>query len=189
MLSYVTGETCRAYAVQRSTQAAARRELEELRSAINCHRHENLHDRIVSVVLPEKSAPREDWLEREQAAALIWKAWRYREVQEGDATSRYPRRHLAHFMIFARYMGSRARVICDASIEPARPIGRPWCDLRHGVFYGLPQGQRETKKRRQKVSIPPPLLAHLRRWQRQGHRHVVEWYGEQRCDVAYASGG
>jgi hypothetical protein len=163
MLSFVTGQTCREYAGTRSTEAAARRELEELRAAINHHRREGLHDRIVSVVLPPKSTPREDWLECEQAAALIWRAWRYREVQEGDATVRYTRRHVARFMIFARYMGSRASVICNASIEPVRPIGLPWCDLRHGVFYGLPQGQRETKKRRQKVRIPTPLLAHLRR--------------------------
>ena len=178
MLSYVTGETCRTYVATRLTNAAARRELEELRAAINYHRRENLHDRLVSVVLPDKSKSREDWLEREKAAVLIWKAWRYREVQQDDATIRYPRRHLARFMIFARYMGSRASVICNASIETIRPIERPWCDLRHGVFYGLPQGQRETKKRRQKVRIPPPLLAHLRRWRGRGQRYVVEWNGE-----------
>ena len=37
MLSHVTGETCRAYAAQRSTDAAARRELEDLRAATNHH--------------------------------------------------------------------------------------------------------------------------------------------------------
>jgi integrase len=178
MLSYITGRTCREYVTTRSTEAAARRELEELRAAINHHRREGLHDRIVSVVLPPKSMPREDWLEREQAAALIGRAWRYREVQAGSTTARYTRRHVARFMIFARYMGSRATVICNASIEPIRPVGLPWCDLRHGVFYGLPQGQRETKKRRQKVRIPAPLLAHLRRWRRNGQRYVVEWNGE-----------
>jgi hypothetical protein len=66
----------------------------------------------------------------------------------------------------------------NTSIEPIRQIGHPWCDLRHGVFYGLPQRQRETKKRRQKVRTPLPLLAHLRRWRRQGLRYVVEWNGE-----------
>lgn len=178
MLSYVTGETCRAYSAQRSTSAAARRELEELRAAINHHRRENLHDKIVSVVLPEKSASREAWLEREQAAAVLRAAWQYRELQKGDTTARYTRRHVARFMIFARYMGSRATVICDTSIEPIRPVDKPWCDLRHGVFYGLPRGQRQTKKRRQIVQIPPPLLSHLRRWQAQGQRFVVEWNGE-----------
>ena len=177
MLSYVAGETCRAYAAQRTTSAAARRELEELRAAINHHRRENLHDKIISVVLPHKNASRDDWLEREQAAAAIRAAWRHREVQNGDTTVRYTRRHIARFMIFARYMGSRASVICNTSIEPIRPADKPWCDLRHGVFYGLPKGHRQNKKRRQIVRIPPRLLAHLRRWQAQGHRFVVEWNG------------
>jgi hypothetical protein len=46
MLSYVSGETCRAYVAQRSTDAAARRELDDLRAAINFHRRENLQDKI-----------------------------------------------------------------------------------------------------------------------------------------------
>jgi hypothetical protein len=54
MLSDVTGETCRAYVARRSTDAAARRELEDLRAAINHHRREGLHDKIVSVVLPDE---------------------------------------------------------------------------------------------------------------------------------------
>ena len=41
------------------TAAAARRELEDLRSAINHHRPEGLCSEFVSVVLPEKSASRE----------------------------------------------------------------------------------------------------------------------------------
>jgi len=58
-LTDVTGAVCRMYARQRSTTAAARRELEDLRSAINHHRRKGLHDKIVSVVLPAKGLPRE----------------------------------------------------------------------------------------------------------------------------------
>jgi hypothetical protein len=74
-LSEVNGQTCREYARQCSTPAAARRHLEDLRSAINHHRREGLHDRIVSVVLPPKGAPRERWLTREEAARFVIKAW------------------------------------------------------------------------------------------------------------------
>lgn len=185
-LDYVVGDTCDEYVKQRSTATAARRELEDFRAAINYHRTRGLHDRIVSVALPDKSAPREAWFEREQAAAAIRSAWRYRELQKGVETDKRPRRHVAHFMVFARYMGSRRAVICAASIEPKRPPGRPWCDLRHGIFYGLPEGQRETKKRRQRVRIPPPLLAHLRRWRRLGQRYVVEWKGEPVASITKA---
>jgi len=177
-LSSVTGDTCREYIAKRSTDAAARRELEELRAAINHHRREGLHDRIVSVVLPPKSPPRERYLERTEAAALIRSAWRYQETQNFRATERRTRRHVARFMVVARYMGSRAAVICGASIEPKRPPGQPWIDLAHGVFYGRPTGERETKKRRQRVRVPLPLLAHLRRWRARGQRYAVEWNGQ-----------
>lgn len=177
-LDYVTGDTCRRYISKRSTESAARRELEDLRAAINHHRREGLHDRIISVVLPDKSASREAWLTRQQAAALIRAAWRYREQQNFRGTDRRTRRHVARFMVVARYMGSRASVICSASIEPIRPAGKAWVDLRNGIFYGRPIGHRETKKRRQTVRVPPPLLAHMRRWRRKGQKYVVEWNGE-----------
>jgi hypothetical protein len=43
-------------------RVTARRELEDLRAAINHHRREGLCSEVVSVVLPEKSAGRELWL-------------------------------------------------------------------------------------------------------------------------------
>jgi integrase len=176
-LSEVTGDNCRAYAATR-TEGAARRELEDFRAAINHHRREGLHDKIVSVVLPDKSAPRERWLTKAEAAHLILTAWRYREVQNFRATDRRTRRHVARFMIVARYMGSRAGVICGASIERKRPKGRPWIDLTTGLFYGRAEGERVTRKRKQLVRVPLALLAHLRRWRRAGQRYVVEWNGE-----------
>jgi integrase len=178
LLSTVTGDKCREYARLRSTPGAARRELEDLRAAINYHRKEGLHDRIVSVVLPDKSEPRERYLERSEAAALISAAWRYREKQNARATDRYTRRHIARFMVVARYMGARAGVICSASIEPQRPAGKPWINLKTGMFYGRGVGERETKKRRQMVLVPPPLLGHLRRWRKRGQRYVVQWNGK-----------
>lgn len=177
-LSEVTGATCREYIASRSTKAAARRELEDFRAAIVHHRTEGLHDRIVSVVLPDKAPPRERWLTKKEAAALIRSAWRYREVQKGHATGRRSRMHVARFMVVASYMGSRAAVICGASIAPKRPAGEPWIDLVNGVFYGRPSGERETKKARQKVRVPSALLAHLRRWRAAGQRYAVEWHGE-----------
>jgi integrase len=176
-LADVTGPECRAYARQRGSDAAARRELEDLRSAINHHRREGLHDRIVSVVLPPRSLPRERWLTRKEAAHLILTTWRH-QVTGGQGAVRFSRRHIAKFMLVARYMGSRAAVICSASIEPKRPKGKAWVDLKNGVFYGRPEGERETSKRKQTVQAPPELLLHLRRWRARGQRYVVEWNGE-----------
>lgn len=188
MLSEVTGDNCRAYAATR-TEGAARRELEDLRSAINHHRREGLHDRIVSVVLPDKGEARERWLTRQEAAQLIRSAWRYREVQNFRATDRYTRRHVAKFMLVASYMGSRASVICSASIEPKRPKGRAWIDLANGGYYGRPAGERQTNKRKQTERVPPALLAHLRRWRARGQHYVVEWNGApiKRISKAHAA--
>ena len=174
-LDYVTGPHCRAYVAGRTTPSMARHELEVLRAAINHHRKEGLHDKLVSVVLPRRPPPRERWLTRQEAAALIRAAWRYREKQGGPMAGRRTRRHAAQFMIVARYMGSRAAVICGASLADKRPAGRPWVDLTTGIFHGLPEGQRVTGKRRQKVPIPPRLLRRLRWWRRLGQRYVVEW--------------
>lgn len=79
-LADINGDRCRAYVKHRGSSAAARRELEDLRAAINHHRREGLCSEVVSVVLPEKSPPRERWLTREEAAGLILAAWRYREI-------------------------------------------------------------------------------------------------------------
>jgi integrase len=177
-LADLNGDSCRKYAEGRTTPQQARRELEELRAAINHHRAEGLHDRIVSVVLPDKSQSRLRYLERDEAARMIRSAWRYREVQNFRATDRYTRRHVARFMVVAGYMGSRASVICGASLAEKRPEGEPWVDLVNGIFYGRPEGERETNKRKQTVRIPRPLLAHLRRWKRKGQRYVVEWNGK-----------
>ena len=187
LLSYITGETCRAYAAQRSTDAAARRELEDLRAAINHHRRENFHNQIVSVVLPQERPARERWLTRSEAARLVWAAWRYREVQKGKQTDRRSRQHVARFILVALYTGTRASAVCGAALQPI--VGHGRADLDRGVFYRRPAGRRQTKKRQPPVPLPDQLLAHLRRWKRHGQRFAVEWNGKpvQSIDKAFAN--
>jgi integrase len=187
MLSEVTGATCREYARTRPEQAA-RRELEDLRAAINYHRHEGLHDRIVSVVLPDKAPSRERWLTREEAAHLIRTTWRHTSKPAGNGAVTRNRQHVARFMVVARYMGSRASVIAAASIEPKRPRSGPWIDLGTGTFHGRGVGERVTNKRKQAVVVPPELLGHLRRWRKNGQRFVVEWHGKPVLSVKGAHG-
>lgn len=179
-LSDVTGSTCRAYVEHRGSPAAARRELEDLRAAINHHRAEGLCREVVEVVLPEKSASRERWLTRDEVARLVWTAWRHREEQDGVATKRRPWRHVARFILLAVYTGTRAGAVCAASFTPTEGCG--WVDLARGVFYRRPEGERETKKRRPPVPLPPHLVAHLRRWSRR-QRFPVEFNRRQVGDV------
>jgi integrase len=176
VLSDINGQLCRAYAKHRGSDSAARRELEDLRAAINHHRREGLCSAIVEVALPEAPAPRERWLTRGEAARLVLAAWRYREMQKGISTGRRSRQHIARFILVALYTGTRAGAICNAALQPTE--GRGWVDLSRGVFYRRPQGRLETKKRQPPIPLPPELIGHLRRWKRRGQRFCVEWNGK-----------
>jgi integrase len=196
-LADVNGASCRRYVEHRTSQrwksakpektgkaprmvttAAARRELEDLRAAINHHRREGLCSEIVSVVMPARSAARERWLTRPEAARLLWAAWRAKQVMRDNDTRRAVGRHVARFILVALYTGTRSSAICGAALMPT--VGRGHADLERGVFYRLAIGRRRTKKRQPPVKLPPRLLAHMRRWERLGlsRKAVVEWNGK-----------
>jgi integrase len=196
-LADVTGQRCRDYAEWRARQpvrsckpsrtnrparlvsnASARRELEDLRSAINYHREEGLCSEIVSVALPEKSEARDEWLTRTEAARIIRKALRAKQTMGGKNTQRDVGRHIARFILVGLYTGTRHAAICGAAFHPA--VGRGYVDLERGVFHRRAPGARKTKKQQPPVRLPPRLLAHLRRWQRLGiaTHAVVEWNGK-----------
>jgi integrase len=186
MLARVNTAECRAYVASRGKVGGARADLETLRAAINHHAKEGLHHGIVRVALPQKGQPRDRWLTRDEAAALIWACWRYRERQSAHRgrhkghfieTDKRPLRHLARFILIGLYTGTRASAIAAAS--PYREAGHSFVDLDQGIYYRLAIGRRATKKRQTPAPIPPRLLAHMRRWVRLGivTSHFVEWHG------------
>jgi len=186
-LSTVSGKTCREYVKSRGSDGGARRDLEDLRAAINHHGKEGLHRGTVRVWLPAKGLPRDRWLTRSEAAALIWACWRHREMQtihrgknkgQKVATEKRRLRHIARFILIGQYTGTRAGAIASASPDAA--VGRSYVDLDRGVFYRLAQGKSETNKRQPPVPLPQRLLAHMRRWKRLKliARHFVEFDGE-----------
>lgn len=174
----MNGDRCRQYVAQRVRQpwksskpqrtgrparlvtgGAARRELEDLRSAINHHREEGLCSEIVSVALPEKAAGRETWLTRSEAAKLIRAARRAKQVKRDKITQREVGKHIARFVRRA----ANRRV--------------------SGVLAGCFTDARKARARQKSgthVRLPDRLLAHLRRWHRLGisTRAVVEWNGK-----------
>jgi integrase len=192
-LADVNGQRCREYVAwrvkqpiksfksikpRRVTEATARRELEDFRSAINHHRQEGLCSEIVAVALPEKSVGRDVWLTRSQAAQMLWAAWRAKQVMRDQATKREVGKHIARFILVGLYTGTRHAAICGAAIRPT--ICRGYVDLDPGVFHRRAPGTRETKKRQPPVRISDRLLAHLRRWERLGiaGHAIVEWNGK-----------
>ena len=183
-LADVNGETCRNY-IGSGSVGGGRRDLEDLRAAINHHSKEGLHRGIVRVTLPPKGLPRDRWLTRNEAAALIRACWRVREVQtqhrgklkgQKIVTDKRTSQHIARFILIALYTGTRAAAVASAS--PIKSEGRSHVDLVNGMFYRLAEGSRATKKRQPPVPIPPRLLAHMRRWvdKKIAKQYFVEWH-------------
>ncbi|QYO75608.1 tyrosine-type recombinase/integrase [Devosia salina] len=209
-LADVTGKTCREYVEWRCQQpwksarpektgkpprmvtaAGARRELEDLRAAINHHRKEGYCREHIDVVLPDKSPPKDRWLTRDEAARLIWTCWRMREMRtiprgprkgEKVPSDRYRWRHLARFILVGLYSGSRAGAICGAALKVQEGSG--YIDLERGVFYRRKHGRAETNKRQPPARLPSRLLAHIRRWAEDrgddtiSKEHVIEYRGK-----------
>ncbi|MFC4172679.1 site-specific integrase [Microvirga sp. GCM10011540] len=217
-LADITGKTCRAYAKWRKSHVwkaarpdvtgtaprkvgdgGARRELEDLRAAVNYYIKEGYCREHIEVTLPPRGQPRDRYLERDEAAQLLWHMWKYREPQTIHRGARKgtvipgkkkKRQHLARFMLVGLYTGTRAGAICSAGFEPKE--GQGWVDLERGVFHRKRIGAKETKKRQPPVKLPAPLLAHIRRWSKNKRRdgsaveYVVEYQGKPVADVGKA---
>ena len=177
--SQIKGRTCRTYVTERGKLSAARRELEDLRAACAMYKREYGLSVEPSFTLPDKSQARERWMTRQEAARLLWAAYKSREVQNGKETRRYPYRHLARFILIGLYTGTRHDAILKLRWLPNTQGG--WIDLEEGVMHRRGETQRETKKRRPPAKLPPRLLAHLRRWHEKEKRlsHVVHRSGKK----------
>lgn len=186
LLADVNGQSCRDYVKFRKKVGGARRDLEDLRAAINHHAKEGLHRGVVRVALPPKGHARDRWLTRAEAARLVWACWRHRERQRrhrgADAgkllpTKKRPLQHVARFILIALYTGTRAGAIASAS--PYKDKGHSWVDLDTGLFYRLAEGRRGTNKRQPPVRLPTRLVAHMRRWKERkiSTSHFIEYRG------------
>jgi integrase len=118
------------------TTGGARRELEDLRAAVNLAIKDSLTRDTVSVTLPPKGEERTRWLTRGEAARLLIRAWRKREVQtivsgprkgETYTMPRRPSWHVARFIVVALRTGTRSGSVCGASFT--REVGKPWMEL------------------------------------------------------------
>ena len=111
------------------------------------------------MALPDKSAAREAFLTRAEAARLIRAARAAKQIMRDKVTQREVGKHIARFILVGLYTGTRHAAICGAAFHPA--IGRGHIDLDRGIFHRRAQGARETKKRQPPVRLPDRLLGHL----------------------------
>ena len=163
----ISSGVCRRYARERGVKpGTVRRELGVLAAALAyCHSEGHL-TAAPKVKLPAMPAPRDRWLTRDEVAALL------------RAARRNPKaKHLARFILVALYTCTRSDVILRMGYMPNTVGG--WVDTKAGIMHRRAAGEIESKKRTPTVPVPSRLLAHLRRWERNGARWVVEVEGQR----------
>lgn len=196
----ISGAICREYisgpAKGRTlpTLSAGRRQLEDLRAAINHYHAEKYVTAVPRIVLPALPDTTKRALTRSEAAQLLRAAWRMRQTWKGRPSDRRTGRHLARFILVGLYTGTRSAAICGAAVRPTE--GRGFVDLDRGIFFRRAADMIETKKRQPPVRLPDRLLAHIRRWastevqiktkargksktigRKIAHDFIVEWEG------------
>ncbi|MFZ1882888.1 MAG: site-specific integrase [Rhodoplanes sp.] len=206
-LSEVKRSNCRAYVEHRTAQAnrrfknsitaprvspsTARRELEDLASAIAAYHAEYTLDAVPVVSLPPKPPRRQRWLTRTEAALLLWAClgWRYdarvgrlAKIPDGNGVRkqvRNRRKHLCRFILIGLYSGTRHMAIVRARWIAS--ADEPHVDTERGLLFRRGSGERETSKRQPPARITPRLLAHMKRWKRldatRGIAHIVHMNG------------
>jgi integrase len=160
---------------------AAYRDLKILAAAVNRFFKKKVGGVVTafSPTLPDAPEARERWLTRDEAAKLIWAAWRARKTTKlAGSLGRHTSRHIARYILVGVYTGSRNGDICGAAVIPT--IGRGYVDLDRGIFKRKPDNKKATSKKQPTVPLPPRLLAHMRRWKRLGisNRAVIEFNGK-----------
>ena len=187
MAGQVNKSTCAAYVSGRATGGArrpvtvetARTELQTLGAAMTYALKAGKLSRQVFVDLPPKSAAKERWLTRSEAARLIAGAlgWTPVEIKRGKV-KRWkrvgePSYHVARFILIALYTATRHEAVLAMRWGVNSSSG--WFDLDNGVMYRKGAGETDTKKRRTPAPIPDNLLPHLIRWRGMTHTGPCEY--------------
>lgn len=169
-ISEIKGKLCRSYTAHRKTASGARRDLEWLRAALRHYHKEYGLDILPAVTLPEKSTPRERYLTRSEAAALLLACMGWEKVGTGD-NSYWQRRkyhrgtHLARLVLIGLYTGTRLGAILD--LQWIRNTSGGWVDMDRGVIYRRADGERVAhNKRKTPVRMARKLAFHMERWKR-----------------------
>ena len=190
LVSEINKRSCEEFS-GRQAASTSRRMLEDLRAAVELAiSDEAMEDTRVNFKLPPAPLARYRFYTRDQVAALVREAYRKKgsysftgkrakaETRgKTKTTAARPTRHIARFILTAVSTGTRTERIEQASF--VKEDGRPWIDLENGIFYRAWDGERvPDNKRADPIRVPLRLLAHMRRWHRNGSRYLIEWNGK-----------
>lgn len=167
-VSQIKGVTCRDYVKDRGNEGGARRDLEVLRAAVNYYAAEYDLDYIPKITLPKKGEPRQRWLTRSEAAALIRAARRTPQCA-----------HIVRFVLIGIYTGTRVSAVLSLQWIPNTTGG--YVNLETGVMYRKAEGERSAhNKRRTPVKMSRRLIRFMAYWKAKdnGLRYVVHYGGE-----------
>lgn len=164
---------CREYQDQRKAgPGTVRRELACLQAAINyCYREKYL-SAATFVWRPKAPAPRDRWMTRKEAAALLRAARKEKKA----------RGHLPLFILIGLYTGQRKEAIL--SLRWTQNTEGGWIDLDRERIDFNPAERVQTKKRRPVIPIPPRLATFLRLARKRSNSDwVVAYQGERVLSV------
>lgn len=190
-------------AYQKDKKASVvRNKLITLKSIINfgaAQTQVKLHEGQLDYRQPQRNPNRPDIYEMDELIAMYKAAYRrkrtWREGREeileargetiDDQVPTQKRRvakHIAKFLLVAVVTGTRASRIQDASF--VKEAGRPWIDLKNGIFYRAALDENVAlNKRADPIRIPIRLLRMMRRWHEgsanvPGCRYLIEFNGK-----------
>jgi integrase len=150
-----------------------------MRAAVRYYHKEYGLDVLPAFTLPDKGQPRDTYLTRSEAAALLWAALGWERKGDKWVRSKDPKRyHLARLILIGLYTGTRPGAILK--LQRIRSTTGGYVDMQLGVIFRRAEGERVAhNKRKPPVKIAPRLMSHLRRWDRldQGLRYVVNYRG------------
>jgi len=172
-VSFITKQSCRAYATERNrAPATVRRELATLRAALNFAVQERRLETAPFVLLPEKPEGKDRWLTRSEAARLL------NAARTGRSDVRL---YLPLFLVLALYTGARKEAILS--------LRWPQVDLERGLIDF--SGGRVTNKRKGKRRLSRKLTLFLRLARRRGSElgFVVHDKGQRIKDIGDATNG
>ena len=161
----IKAKLCQEFEQWRGTQSGARRDLEILRAAVNYYQEQHGLSVVPKFTMPAKSLPRDTYLTRSEAAALLWAALGWKRIAPGKWVRDHVQDYRGLYSTSSR--GRRYYYAWRRRAEIARRAGEPrihGCLQPGACLAGRPEASAGHKRRKTPPPDPPD-------YHRLVHRH------------------